>query len=95
VNTATKMPPRVRLSISLLPDGVAAPQPHGMHVAGAAKNSGWHAGTEVDVVNDGAKGMRSLVTDVIPNVATPMLDWFHLAMKLQAVPTSLFASTFE
>jgi len=66
-----------------------------MLVAGALKNSGWHAGTEVDVVNDGAKGMRSLVTDVAPNVATPMLDWFHLAMKLHAVKTSLFASTFE
>jgi hypothetical protein len=37
-----------------------------MLVAGALKNNGWHAGTE-DVVNDGAKGMRSLVTDVVPN----------------------------
>ena len=66
-----------------------------MLVAAALKKSGWHVGTEVDVVNDGAKGMRSLVTDVVPHVATPMLDWFHLAMKLHAVRTSLFASTFE
>jgi hypothetical protein len=66
-----------------------------MLVAGALKNSGWHAGAEVDVVNDGAKGMRSLVTHVVPHVATPMLDWFHLAMKLHAIKTSLFASTFE
>ena len=66
-----------------------------MLVAAALKKSGWHVRTEVDVVNDGAKGMRSLVTDVVPNVATPMLDWFHLAMKLHAVRTSMFASTFE
>ncbi|AJK46437.1 hypothetical protein BGL_1c19280 [Burkholderia plantarii] len=66
-----------------------------MLVAAALKKSGWHAGTEVDVVNDGAQGMRSLVTDVVPHVATPMLDWFHLAVKLHAVKTSLFASTFE
>jgi len=66
-----------------------------MLVAAALKSSGWHAGTEGDVVNDGAKGMRSLVTDVAPHVATPMLDWFHLAMKLHPVKTSLFASTFE
>jgi hypothetical protein len=56
-----------------------------MLVSEALKNSGWHARTEADVVNDGAKGMRSLVTHVAPHVATPMLDWFHLAMKLHAI----------
>jgi hypothetical protein len=38
--------------------------------------------------------MRSLMTDVAPNVVAPMLDWFHLAMKLQAVRTALFARSY-
>ncbi len=60
-------------------------------IAGALKQCGWRRNTLVFVVNDGAKGMRSLVTAVAPRVATPMLDWFHLAMKLHAIRTSLFA----
>jgi hypothetical protein len=42
-----------------------------MLVAGALKQSGWHRRTRVDVVNDGAKGVRSLITDVAPRVAAP------------------------
>lgn len=46
-----------------------------MLVAGALEQSGWHANTEVDVVNDGANGMRSLATSVAPCVAKPMQCW--------------------
>jgi len=66
-----------------------------MLVAAALRQEGWHSDREVDVVNDGANGMRSLVTDVAPRVAEPMLDWFHLAMKLHAIRSALFANTFE
>ncbi len=47
--------------------------------------------TEVDVVNDGARGMRSLVADVAPRMAPRIIDWFHIAMKLQAVRTPIAA----
>lgn len=60
-------------------------------VSAALKQCGWSPSTFVDVVNDGASGMRSLVTQVAPRVASPMLDWFHLAMKLHAIRSSLFS----
>jgi len=66
-----------------------------MLIAAALRQEGWRSSYEIDVVNDGAKGMRSLVTDVAPKVGEPMLDWFHLAMKLHAIRSALFASTFE
>ena len=65
-----------------------------MLVAAALEQSGWTETTVVDVVTDGAKGMRSLVTVVAPRVAPRMLDWFHLSMKLQAVKTPIFAKTY-
>ena len=42
-------------------------------------------------MSDGAKGMRSLVASVAPTLSKPTLDWFHLAMKIQAVRTALGA----
>jgi hypothetical protein len=66
-----------------------------MLIAAALRQEGWRSSYEIDVVNDGAKGMRSLVTDMAPKVAAPMLDWFHLAMKLHAIRSALFANTFE
>jgi hypothetical protein len=53
---------------------------------------------EVDIAPSRLQAENPLFThrDVgNPEVATPMLDWFHLAMKLHAVRTSMFASTFE
>lgn len=64
-----------------------------MLVAAALEQSGWVPSTVVDVVTDGARGMRSLVTSVAPCVAPKILDWFHLGMKLHAVKTPLFART--
>lgn len=58
-------------------------------VAAALEQSGWVPQTQVDVVNDGAKGMRSLVAAVAPRMASPVLDWFHIGMKLQAIRTTL------
>lgn len=49
----------------------------------------------MDVVTDGARGMRQLVTSVAPNVAPKILDWFHLGMKLQAVKSPLFARPLD
>ena len=54
-------------------------------VAAAMHQAGWARHSVVDVVNDGARGMRSLVTDVTPRVAPVVLDWFHIGMKLKAV----------
>ena len=64
-------------------------------VAAALEQSGWGTSTQVDVVNDGAKGMRSLVTAIAPRVAAPILDWFHIGMKLQAIRTPLEAITID
>jgi hypothetical protein len=38
-------------------------------VAGALEQSGWAPQTEVEVMSDGAKGMRSLVEAVAPTLA--------------------------
>ena len=64
-----------------------------MLVAAALEQSGWVRSTELDVVTDGARGMRGLVRSVAPCVAPKILDWFHLAMKLHAVKTPLSART--
>lgn len=63
-------------------------------VAAALDQSGWIPSTDVDVVTDGARGMRALVTSVAPRVAPKILDWFHMGMKLQAVKRPLCAVTF-
>jgi hypothetical protein len=60
-------------------------------VAAALDQSGWAPETEVEVMTDGAKGMRSLVASVAPTLSKPTLDWFHLAMKIHAVRTALGA----
>ena len=60
-------------------------------VAAALEQSGWAPQTEVEVMSDGAKGMRSLVASVAPTLSKPTLDWFHLAMKIHAVRTALGA----
>jgi hypothetical protein len=64
----------------------------GMLVRAALEQSGWNSNTLIDVANDGARGMRSLVTSVTPCIAKPVLDWFHIGMKLRAVQTPLCAS---
>jgi hypothetical protein len=60
-------------------------------VAAALDQCGWEHSTLVDVVTDGARGMRKLVTSVAPRVASKVLDWFHLSMKLRAVKVPLCA----
>lgn len=60
-------------------------------VAEALEQSGRTADAVVDVVTDGAKGMRSLVTSVVPRVTPRILDWSHIAMMLRAVKAPLFA----
>lgn len=62
-----------------------------MLVAAALEQSGWAPQTEVEVMSDGAKGMRSLVEAVAPRLAKPTLDWFHLSMKIQALRSALGA----
>lgn len=64
-------------------------------VAAALEQSGWSPSTLVDVVTDGARGMRALVTSVAPRVAPMILDWFHLSMKLQAVKSPLFSQSYD
>jgi hypothetical protein len=60
-------------------------------IAAALDQNGWVPETEVEVMTDGAKGMRSLVASVAPALSKPTLDWFHLAMKIHAVRTALGA----
>jgi hypothetical protein len=64
-----------------------------MLVAAALDQCGWVPSTMVDLVTDGARGMRSLITSVAPCVAPKLLDWFHLGMKLHAVKSALCART--
>lgn len=64
-------------------------------VAAALEQCRWVPATRVDVVTDGARGMRSLVASVAPNIAPKVLDWFHLGMKLQAVKSPLFARPLD
>ncbi|KAE8756193.1 MULTISPECIES: ISKra4 family transposase [Paraburkholderia] len=63
-------------------------------IAAALDQCDWVHSTLVDVVTDGARGMRSLVTSVAPCVAPRILDWFHIGMKLHAVRSALCAYTF-
>lgn len=60
-------------------------------IAAALAQIGMTRRTEVDVVNDGARGIRSLVADVAPRMSPRFIDWFHVAMKLQAVRTPIAA----
>jgi len=60
-------------------------------VAAVLAQSGMTRTTKVDVVNDGARGMRSLVEDVAPRLAPRIIDWFHIGLKLQAVRTPIAA----
>ena len=62
-------------------------------VAAALDQCGWVLSTLIDVITDGARGMRSLVTSVAPCVAPRNLDWFHIGMKLHAVRSALCAYT--
>jgi hypothetical protein len=62
-------------------------------VAAALEQSGWAPQAEVNVMSDGAKGMRSLVEAVAPTLAKPTLDWFHLSMKIHALRSALGAYT--
>jgi hypothetical protein len=62
-------------------------------VAAALDQCGWVLTTTVDVVTDGARGMRSLVTSVAPCVAPRILDWYHIGMKLHSVRSALCAYT--
>jgi hypothetical protein len=78
-----------RRFVCALPRRTLAP----MLVAAALEQSGWVRSTEVDVVTDGARGMRGLVSSVAPCIAAKILDWFHLAMKLHTVKTPLSART--
>ncbi|WP_028215029.1 ISKra4 family transposase [Paraburkholderia mimosarum] len=63
-------------------------------VAGALDQCGWVPSTMIDVISDGARGMRSLVTSVAPRVSPRILDWFHVSMKLHAIRTSICAYNY-
>jgi hypothetical protein len=63
-------------------------------VAGALDQSGCVSSTMVDVVTDGARRMRSLITSVVPRVTPRLLDWFHISMKLHAVKSAVCAYNY-
>ena len=60
-------------------------------VAAALEQSGWAPQTEVEVMSDCANGMRALVASVAPTLSKSTFDWFHLAMKIQALRPALGA----
>ncbi|WP_250481298.1 hypothetical protein [Caballeronia sp. GAOx1] len=64
-------------------------------IAGALDQCGWVPSTMVDVVTDGARGMRPLVTSVVPRVTPRLLDWFHISMKLRAVQSPICARNYS
>jgi hypothetical protein len=45
--------------------------------------SGYHQSTDLTVLTDGAKGLRNLARSAVDAPITPILDWFHVAMRLQ------------
>jgi hypothetical protein len=63
-------------------------------VKAALHQAGWGRNTVVDTVSDGALGMRSVITDVVPEVAPRVLDWFHIGMKLKALQGPVSARTW-
>lgn len=63
-------------------------------VAGALDQCGWVPTTLIDVISDGARGMRSLVTSIAPRVSPRILDWFHISMKMQAIRSSICAYNY-
>lgn len=64
-------------------------------VRAALEQSGWVNRTEVEVVNDGAPGMRAIVEYAAPKVAAPLLDWFHISMMLRAIETPLKSLSYD
>ena len=44
---------------------------------------GHGADTELTVLTDGAEGLRALARRAVGSSITPVLDWFHIAMRLQ------------
>jgi hypothetical protein len=63
-------------------------------VAGALDQCGWVPSTIIDVISDGARGMRSLVTSIAPRVSPRILDWFHVSMKMHAIRSSICAYSY-
>jgi len=63
-------------------------------VAGALDQCGWVPSTLIDVISDGARGMRSLVTSIAPRVSPRILDWFHISMKMHAIRSSVCAYNY-
>jgi hypothetical protein len=63
-------------------------------VAGALDQCGWVPTTLIDVISDGARGMRSLLTSIAPRVSPRILDWFHISMKMQAIRSSICAYNY-
>lgn len=53
---------------------------------------GCRASTRLRVLTDGDRGMSHLVQASAPGTSGHVLDWFHIAMRLQAIRRSLGAS---
>jgi hypothetical protein len=46
--------------------------------------------THLRVLTDGDRGMRNFVQASAPGTSGHVLDWFHIAMRLQAIRRSLW-----
>src|SRR5512134_1501622 len=62
--------------------GVSSPE----HMRSGLEAAGYRSDrTEVTVFTDGANGLRSLAQTVLGPRCQPILDWFHLAMRLRHI----------
>ena len=61
-----------------------AEQPHALLCA-ALQDQGWREGDAVTVINDGDPALPALVRSAAGGPVQPILDWFHLSMRVQHV----------
>jgi len=47
------------------------------------ERTGYHRATELTVLTDGDKGLCNLARQAVSTPITPILDWFHIAMRIQ------------
>ncbi len=61
-----------------------AEQPHAL-LRAALRDQGWREGDAVTVISDGDPALPALVRSATAGPVEPILDWFHLSMRVQHV----------
>ena len=64
--------------------GMQAPSTEATHLIRThLERAGYHSTTELTVLTDGDKGLSNLAQQAVNAPITPILDWFHIAMRIQ------------